>query len=86
MSFPGYSEFADSGVKWLGHLPSHWRVKKIGHVADLITGFAFPSDGFSFDELDSTIPLVRGESVSEGFLRWGERGLYWFSVSRENGS
>ena len=77
MSFPPYSEYEDSGVKWLGDLPSHWQVKKIGHLADLITGFAFPSEGFSFDDSDSTIPLVRGESVSEGYLRWGERGRYW---------
>lgn len=77
MSFPAYDEYADSGVKWLCDLPSHWPVKKIGHLADLITGFAFPSEGFSFDDSDSTIPLVRGESVSEGYLRWGERGRYW---------
>ena len=76
MSFPSYPEYKDSGVEWLGEVPGHWGVKKIGHIADLIAGFAFPSDRFEFDP-ESGIPLVRGDNVTEGWLRWGEKGRYW---------
>src|SRR6266540_2463800 len=76
MSFPKYSRYRDSDVQWLDEVPAHWQVKKIGHLSDLIAGFAFPSEGFSFDE-GAGIPLVRGDNVSEGYLRWGDKGRYW---------
>ena len=63
-------------MEWLGEVPEHWGVKKIAHVADLIAGFAFPSEQFEFDP-ESGIPLVRGDNVTEGWLRWGEKGRYW---------
>ncbi len=37
MSFPTYPKYKDSGVEWLGQVPEHWEVKKVGHIADLIT-------------------------------------------------
>lgn len=64
----------DSGIPWLGDVPAHWSVKKLGHHVDLLTGFAFSSDSFS---LDSGIPLVRGDNVTEGELRWEGRARYW---------
>lgn len=76
MSFPRYPKYKDSGVEWLGEVPEHWEVKKVSHLADLITGFAFPSKDFEFEPALG-IPLVRGDNVTEGFLRWGEKGRYW---------
>ena len=76
MSFPRYPKYKTSGVEWLGDVPEHWEVKKIGHIADLMTGCAFPSDKFGFDP-ETGIPLVRGDNVTEGWLRWGEKGRYW---------
>jgi type I restriction enzyme, S subunit len=76
MSFARYPAYRDSGVPWLGEVPAHWQIKKISHVADLIAGFAFPSERFSFDP-DSGIRLVRGDNVTGGRLRWGEKGRYW---------
>lgn len=31
MSFPRYPNYTDSGVEWLGEIPSHWRVDRIKH-------------------------------------------------------
>jgi len=31
MSLPEYAEYKDSGVEWLGELPSHWTVRKFRH-------------------------------------------------------
>lgn len=30
MSFPRYSEYKDSGVEWLGEVPRHWEVRRLG--------------------------------------------------------
>lgn len=29
MSFPRYDKYKDSGVEWLGNVPSHWRVDRL---------------------------------------------------------
>jgi len=31
MSFPRYPKYKDSGVEWLGDVPEHWEVKRIGY-------------------------------------------------------
>ena len=31
MSFPRYPSYEDSGVEWLGKVPGHWVVRRIGH-------------------------------------------------------
>lgn len=31
MSFPRYPRYKDSGVKWLGDVPEHWAVKRLGY-------------------------------------------------------
>lgn len=36
MSFPKYEEYRDSGVAWLGEVPSHWGVVPFRHVIDKI--------------------------------------------------
>lgn len=33
--YQAYPEYKDSGVEWLGEMPSHWRVIPIKHLADL---------------------------------------------------
>ena len=58
----------DSGVEWLGEVPEHWEVRKLGHLIKLTTGFPFKSEGFSQSEGD--IRLLRGVNVSPGQLRW----------------
>ena len=57
-----------SGVEWLGDVPEHWEVRRLGQVADLATGFPFKSVGFT-DAADD-IPLLRGVNVAPGRLRW----------------
>jgi type I restriction enzyme S subunit len=32
MSVPRYPEYKDSGVEWLGEVPSHWEVRKFRHM------------------------------------------------------
>ena len=35
MSFPRHAKYMDSGVDWLGQIPSHWAVKRLRFVAEL---------------------------------------------------
>ncbi|MDR6420515.1 type I restriction enzyme S subunit [Paraburkholderia phenoliruptrix] len=64
----------DSGVAWLGEVPAHWTVRKAGYDCNVLSGFAFPSSGFSLD--DSDVKLLRGVNVGVGTLRWDDI-VYW---------
>ena len=69
-----YPLYKNSGVEWIGDIPSGWNIVRIGFISDLLTGFPFKSDDFDFD---LGIKILRGENVSEGFLRWGKRTRNW---------
>jgi type I restriction enzyme, S subunit len=64
----------DSGVAWLGRVPAHWRVGKCGHYMSVLSGFAFPSSGFSANESDTR--LLRGVNVGVSRVRWDDV-VYW---------
>ena len=57
-----------SGIAWLGDIPAHWDLHNLGRAIRLITGFPFPSGGFSV--LESDMRLVRGINVTPSGLRW----------------
>jgi len=63
-----------SGIPWLGNIPQHWEVKRLGHAISLMTGFPFPSSGFS-KEADG-VRLLRGINVSPGGVRW-DATVHW---------
>jgi type I restriction enzyme S subunit len=69
-----YDSYKDSRVEWIGEIPNHWLIKKIGYISKLLTGNPWKSDLFNFE---NGIKIVRGENVSEGFLRWGSKSRYW---------
>ena len=64
----------DSGIEWLGEVPEHWRIGRCRFYVDMLSGFAFPSQGFSDDEGDWR--LLRGINVGVGSIRW-EDIVYW---------
>ena len=37
MSLPRYPEYKESGVEWLGRVPTHWEVKRLKHNLRLLT-------------------------------------------------
>ena len=71
-------EMKDSGVEWIGEIPKHWNLKRLGILSELLVGYPFKSDEFNHE---TGIKLVRGENVSEGFLRWGSRTRYWSTIT-----
>jgi type I restriction enzyme S subunit len=54
----------DSGVEWLGPVPAHWRVGKLGHAGRLKGGFAFSSADFSSEGT----AVVRMNNLKRGRL------------------
>ncbi len=58
----------------VGGVPEGWREKSLGNVIDLLAGMAFSSGDFS----DAGIPLLRGDNIAQGGLRW-EDAKYWNS-------
>lgn len=44
----------DSGIEWIGKIPEHWKVTKIGNIFNFIGGFAFSSEEYC-DETDNQI-------------------------------
>jgi type I restriction enzyme S subunit len=63
-----------SGIPWLGDIPQHWEVIRLGGLVDLITGFPFPSEGF--DKSENGTRLLRGVNVTPSGLRWKDV-VYW---------
>jgi type I restriction enzyme S subunit len=48
-------------------IPKGWKVGKLENIADQIMGFAFKGEQYVNDE---GVSVLRGENVSERFLRW----------------
>jgi type I restriction enzyme S subunit len=38
MSFPKYSEYKDSGIEWIGRIPSHWHCEPMKYSTEIYTG------------------------------------------------
>lgn len=71
---PGYKH-SDVGV-----IPDDWDAKAIGEEIDLLTGFPFPSSGYS----KSGVRLLRGSNIKRGQTDWSDDIVqYWPEVSRE---
>lgn len=68
------AQMMDSSVEWLGKVPSHWIVTKAGRYLRILSGFAFPSEGFSTNPAHTR--LLRGVNVGVGRVRWDET-VYW---------
>ena len=69
---PGYKQTE------VGVIPDDWEEITLGEVIDLLTGFPFPSSGYS----DSGCRLLRGSNVKRGVTDWSEHLVsYWPSVT-----
>lgn len=45
-----YCEYKDSGVKWLGQIPSHWSTPRINQIGRYINGYAFKPKDWSVEK------------------------------------
>lgn len=51
MSRSGYDRYAASGVRWLGDVPAHWTVAKLGHRAEVQLGKMLDSSRITGSDL-----------------------------------
>ncbi len=69
----------DSGIEWVGRIPDHWKVGKMKFFVNLFMGYAFESEKFHYG--DGGILLIRGDNVTEGKIRWGEKTRKWLEIT-----
>lgn len=55
-------EMKDSGVEWIGEIPSHWERKRLKHVTISVNGYSFKSDDF---DKKYDIPVLRIGDVGD---------------------
>ena len=64
----------------VGVIPEDWGCSEIGTFIDLLTGFPFPSKGYSL----SGVRLLRGSNIKRGNTDWeDDLTAYWPSVSAD---
>lgn len=62
----------------VGELPADWSCSSLGDVADILTGFPFPSAGYS----GTGVRLLRGSNVKRDQIEWREDlTMYWPEVT-----
>ncbi len=66
-----YEEYKDSGVEWLGEVPSHWGIQPLKHLLLLIKNGATTTQ---VDETDKTVPISRIETISTGEINTSKVG------------
>ena len=50
-----YPRYRDSGVEWLGEIPDHWELRRLGRIGSFFKG----GGGTKEDETDDGVPCVR---------------------------
>jgi type I restriction enzyme S subunit len=68
MSFPRYPTYKDSGVAWLGKLPTHWSVTKVKALTSRISSGKTPLGG-SETYVDDGVLFLRSQNVYDDGLR-----------------
>lgn len=63
MSFPHYPKYKPSGVEWLGEVPTHWMVSRIGRLTRNGMGQTILRDMLEMEPSAETLPVY---SASEG--------------------
>ena len=57
----------DSGVVWLGEIPAHWMVKKLGYLTSIGNG-STPSRGEARYWVDGSHPWLTSKKINEGVI------------------
>ncbi|MDP3699308.1 MAG: restriction endonuclease subunit S [Hylemonella sp.] len=73
MSFPRYPAYKDSGVPWLGEVPTHWDICALKRIADLKSGESITAEDIE-DEGD--YPVFGGNGLRGFTSRYTHEGTY----------
>ncbi|ENX4470231.1 restriction endonuclease subunit S [Enterobacter roggenkampii] len=64
VKYKAYPEYKDSGVEWLGDIPTHWDCTALKRLCSLITGLTPPTQNED-NYADEGYPWVRPEDLNE---------------------
>ncbi|MFC5389822.1 restriction endonuclease subunit S [Brevundimonas bullata] len=59
----------DSGVEWLGQVPAHWEVRRLGDISEELQTGPFGSQIHAKDYIDGGIPIINPSNIKEGVIR-----------------
>ena len=68
-----YLEYKSSGVEWIGEIPIHWGIVKLGHHISILSGFPFKSELFDPTE---GFPILRIRDITSGKCETFYKGEY----------
>ena len=68
MSFPRYPKYKASGVEWLGEVPEHWEVKRLGYLCSKIGSGKTPSGGAEVYTNEGVVFLRSQNVYDEGLV------------------
>lgn len=82
MSLPSYSEYKESGVHWLGEVPSHWVTAPLKRGFDVCLGKMLQTESSSIE--DSLLPYLRAANIQWNGVDTTDIKTMWFSPRDRN--
>lgn len=77
MTLPKYAEYKDSGVQWLGEVPSHWNVAPLKRGYDVCLGKMLQMEPSSGDDIMA--PYLRAANIQWGIVDLTDLKSMWIS-------
>ncbi|MBN9507338.1 MAG: restriction endonuclease subunit S [Altererythrobacter sp.] len=82
MSFPAYPDYRDSGIAWLGKVPSHWLVMPLKRRFSVALGKMLQPDAKTDDDIER--PYLRAANIKWGHVDIDDVKTMWFSPHEVN--
>lgn len=76
-----YAEYKDSGVEWLGGIPSHWKIASLRFLVEAVSNGSTASQ---VEESETTVPISRIESISTGEIDMNKVGFVDIKTISQN--
>jgi len=74
---PGYKIVKSLFGKY-EEIPQDWEHTTMGDHISILVGYPFPSDKYSENPKDTK--LLRGDNITEGRIRWGNKTRFWNDI------
>lgn len=71
----------DSGIEWLGEIPEHWKVSRLGFLGKIGNGSTPDRSNLSFWK-DGSIPWLNSSKVNEGIVNYADQFVTQEAVNK----
>lgn len=68
--YPPYPQYKDSGVEWLGQIPTHWGLRRLGWLTQCLDGRRVPLNAEERGRMQGEYPYWGANSVVDYVDRW----------------